>query len=85
MRKAALAFISLIIFLGASASLPATFAHAAMASGTGLRGDYYDNSDFTSLKLTRIDPTITFNWGSGAPASSKEFLLVVLRHSDKSA
>jgi hypothetical protein len=35
---------------------------------TGLQGQYYDNADFTNLKLTRVDPTINFNWGSGAPA-----------------
>jgi hypothetical protein len=69
MRKAALAFISLII-LGASASLAVTSVHAAVGTGTGLPGDYYDNSDFTNLKLARIDPTINFSWGQGAPASS---------------
>ena len=35
----------------------------------GVRGVYFDNSDFTAQKLTRIDPTIDFNWGTGSPAS----------------
>src|SRR5262245_3718952 len=70
MRKAPITFLAFIICLAASANLPTRFAHAAPASGTGLRGDYYDNSDLTGLKLTRIDPTINFSWGSGAPASS---------------
>src|SRR5439155_7917703 len=33
----------------------------------GLRGEYYDNKDFTNLKLTRTDPTIDFDWSFGQP------------------
>jgi hypothetical protein len=33
----------------------------------GLSGDYYDNINFTSLALTRIDGTLNFDWGSGSP------------------
>jgi hypothetical protein len=33
----------------------------------GLRGEYYDNKDLTGLKLTRTDPTVDFNWGTGSP------------------
>jgi len=36
----------------------------------GLLGDYYDNMDFTNLKVTRIDPTIDFDWGNGSPDPS---------------
>ncbi|RYU94067.1 PA14 domain-containing protein [Emticicia agri] len=39
-------------------------------AGTGLTASYYNNRDLTSLKLTRIDKTINFNWGNGSPASS---------------
>lgn len=35
--------------------------------GSGLKGDYFDNKDFTIIKVTRIDPTVNFNWGSGIP------------------
>ena len=43
--------------------------------GTGLLGQYYDNANatytnatnFTGLKVTRVDPTINFNWGIGQP------------------
>ncbi len=38
--------------------------------GTGLKGEYFDNQDFTNLKVTRTDPTVDFNWGSGAPDAS---------------
>jgi glucose/arabinose dehydrogenase len=39
-------------------------------SGTGLKGEYFDNIDFTNLKLTRTDPTVNFNWRSGSPNSA---------------
>ncbi|TYQ16847.1 UNVERIFIED_CONTAM: anti-sigma factor-like protein [Acetivibrio alkalicellulosi] len=35
--------------------------------GTGLRGEYYDNIDLTNFVTTRVDTTIDFNWGMGAP------------------
>ena len=38
--------------------------------GAGLEGKYYNNTNFTSLAVTRVDPTIGFNWGNGAPAGS---------------
>jgi hypothetical protein len=37
-------------------------------NGTGLKGQYYNNIDFTNLRLTRTDPTVNFNWGTGSPA-----------------
>jgi fibronectin type 3 domain-containing protein len=36
----------------------------------GLKGEYYDNLDFTNLKLTRTDPKVDFSWGSGSPDPS---------------
>ncbi len=38
--------------------------------GTGLSGEYYDNFDFTNLKISRIDQTLNFNWTNSAPDSS---------------
>jgi hypothetical protein len=38
-------------------------------SGTGLKGQYYNNIDFTSLRVTRTDPTVNFNWGTSSPAA----------------
>ncbi|MFN9718131.1 MAG: PA14 domain-containing protein [Planctomycetota bacterium] len=34
----------------------------------GLLGTYYDNQDFTAPRLTRMDPQVSFNWGSRSPA-----------------
>ena len=39
------------------------------STGNGLKGEYYDNQDFTNLKFTRIDHTLDFNWGNGSPDS----------------
>lgn len=38
------------------------------ANGTGLRGQYYDNTNFTNLRVTRTDATVNFTWNN-APAS----------------
>jgi endoglucanase len=41
-----------------------------LATGTGLKADYFDNIDFTNLKLTRTDTALNFNWGTGSPAAA---------------
>jgi glucose/arabinose dehydrogenase len=38
-------------------------------NGTGLRGEYFDNQDFTGTRAARTDPTIAFDWGAAAPIS----------------
>ncbi|MGE5551343.1 MAG: glycoside hydrolase family 9 protein [Bacteroidota bacterium] len=43
---------------------------AAPGTGTGLMGEYYDNKDFTALRVTRVDPSIDFDWGAGSPDPS---------------
>lgn len=48
------------------ASYTATF---SATSGTGLRGEYFDNLDFTGTRAARVDPAVNFNWGSGSPIS----------------
>ncbi|HEX3132959.1 MAG TPA: cellulase family glycosylhydrolase [Planctomycetota bacterium] len=40
-----------------------------VGSGTGLRGTYYNNDDFTGADVERVDATIDFNWGESAPIS----------------
>jgi hypothetical protein len=37
-------------------------------TGTGLFAEYFDNADFTQPVFTRLDSTIDFDWGIGAPA-----------------
>lgn len=36
-------------------------------SRQGLIGRYYRGTNFQDLKLTRVDPTINFDWGDGSP------------------
>jgi PA14 domain/Domain of unknown function (DUF5060)/Protein of unknown function (DUF4038) len=39
--------------------------------GDGLKGEYFANKTLTGAPvLTRIDPTVDFNWGSGSPAAA---------------
>ena len=33
----------------------------------GLKGDYYDNMDFTGFVFSRVDPGVNFDWGNGSP------------------
>jgi methionine-rich copper-binding protein CopC len=51
-------------------SKPATVAIIVGSSGTGIAGAYFDNADFTSPVLTRSDPQINFDWGTGSPDPS---------------
>lgn len=36
-------------------------------NGTGLTAQYFDNSDLTVPKNSRVDATVNFNWDSGTP------------------
>ncbi len=52
-----------------SNSVAVTVNSVGGGGSNGLRGEYYDNIDFTALRLTRTDATVNFNWGRGAPAT----------------
>jgi glucose/arabinose dehydrogenase len=39
-------------------------------TGNGLKAEYFDNIDFTNPKITRVDPTVNFNWGNSSPDTS---------------
>ncbi|MEI7899022.1 MAG: DUF6288 domain-containing protein, partial [bacterium] len=51
-------------------SSPATVTLVIGTGGTGLKGLYFDNMDFTSLKATVTNRTINFDWGSAAPTNT---------------
>ncbi len=40
---------------------------ATIGIGSGLRGEYYNNIDFTQIKEIRIDAEVDFDWGGGSP------------------
>ena len=40
------------------------------SAGTGLKGEYFDLSDLTVLRFTRLDPVINFDWDDGSPSPS---------------
>jgi glucose/arabinose dehydrogenase len=46
----------------------ATYRVATGGTGNGLSATYFNNLDFTGTTVTRVDPTVNFSWGSGAPA-----------------
>jgi hypothetical protein len=41
---------------------------ALLNVGTGLKGLYYDRETLDDLKVSRLDPTINFDWGHDGPA-----------------
>lgn len=56
---------------------PTTYSIAAAAAtptcntqSNAFRACYYDNKDFTNLKINRINNTINYNWAKAAPASN---------------
>ena len=53
-----------------SAAITITVNPPPIGSGIGLRGDYFDNSDFTGTRVRRIDPVVDFDWGGGPPDAS---------------
>ncbi|MCE9611135.1 MAG: DUF6288 domain-containing protein [Chthoniobacter sp.] len=52
---------------GLTTSEPGTVSIIVGTAGTGLKGEYFDNADFTNLKLTRTDAQVNFDWGTGSP------------------
>jgi hypothetical protein len=51
-------------------SEPGTVGIIVGTAGTGLKGEYYDNADFTNLKLARTDAQVNFDWGTGSPSAA---------------
>jgi outer membrane protein OmpA-like peptidoglycan-associated protein len=60
----------LLKVLGLALLLPDTpaLAQAPPPMGDGLKGDYYEGTNFEKFVLTRRDATINFNWGQQPPA-----------------
>jgi hypothetical protein len=74
---------SLQVATGGTTSTPTPIATptpstGTTTNGTGLKGEYFNNRDFTNLKLTRTDATINFSWGTSSPGlvKCKHLLLV---------
>jgi hypothetical protein len=51
-------------------SEPATVGIIIGTAGTGLKGEYFDSSNFTNPILTRTDAQVNFDWGTGSPHAS---------------
>ena len=51
---------------------PGTVSIIVGAVGTGLKGEYFDNANFTNLKVTRTDPQVNFDWGTSSPDANIE-------------
>lgn len=51
-------------------SEPGTVSVIVGTPGTGLKGEYFDNIDYTNLKITRTDAQVNFDWGTSSPDPS---------------
>jgi hypothetical protein len=54
-----------------------------VGDGDGLTGQYYNNRDFTDLKVTRVDSAVNFDWKQGAPATTVQADTFSVRWSGK--
>lgn len=52
---------SVLSFSGLPPKLP------SYGTGTGLTGNYFNNSNFSGTPLIRLDPRVNFDWGTYAP------------------
>ncbi|MEI6603804.1 MAG: DUF6288 domain-containing protein [Verrucomicrobiota bacterium] len=52
---------------GSNDSAQGTVSLIVGVAGTGLKGEYFNNADFSSLKLTRTDASLNFDWSFGPP------------------
>jgi hypothetical protein len=43
---------------------------APVGNGNGLQAEYFDNINFTNLKLTRTDESVNFDWKRGSPVAN---------------
>ena len=55
--------------LSSSDTITIVVTGAGGGTGDGLSATYYDNINFTGTTVSRIDPTVNFNWGAGSPAA----------------
>ncbi len=51
-------------------SLKGFRSQASLAVGTGLTVKYFDTVDFVGDAISRVEPTIRFNWGAGSPVAT---------------
>jgi PA14 domain len=54
----------------ASVSSPGSTATVPAPAPSGLTGTYFAKNNLTTPKLTRVDKTVNFTWGTAAPAAS---------------
>ncbi|MEV0201648.1 PA14 domain-containing protein [Nonomuraea sp. NPDC050691] len=51
----------------ATVTLPAGSATTLVIGEQGLKATYFDNADLTGASVTRVDPTVNFDWGASSP------------------
>ncbi len=64
------AYYYVVRAVNATGQSPDSAEIAATPILVGLKGDYYDNMDFTGFVVSRVDPGVNFDWGNGSPDPS---------------
>jgi len=54
---------------GSATSNEAVLTVTGASAGDGLAATYFDNVDFTGTQVSRVDATVNFDWGTGAPVA----------------
>jgi glucose/arabinose dehydrogenase/regulation of enolase protein 1 (concanavalin A-like superfamily) len=58
------------ITANSNVTFTANYKDTTPTASKGLNGIYFDNIDFSGSSISRIDPTINFDWGGGSPDPS---------------
>ena len=70
LAKALLGIVVVAQPLGLGSGAPVARAQGGPLTGTGLQAQYFDTKNFSDLKITRIDPTVDFDFGASSPDPS---------------
>ena len=70
LAKALLGIVVVAHPLGLGPDTPAAMAQGGPLIGTGLQAQYFDTKNFSDLTITRIDPTVDFDYGASSPDPS---------------
>jgi hypothetical protein len=57
---------------GTKSVIPSARLVPAPPGGSGLKAEYFDEKDFTALRVSRVDPQVDFDWGTRPPFASMD-------------
>jgi hypothetical protein len=70
LKKRLSVFLTFMMLVTTFVTVPKSITTVKAAEGLvgdGLKGEYFNGKDFDTKIFVRVDPTISFDWGSGSP------------------